>query len=259
MEILNMSFDDYLSYDAISRSDLNLVEKSPEHYIRKSEIYKSTRSMDVGTMFHSFLLEPDVFFEKSCILEKNLDSRKKEDRALKIINELEGKKIIQKKDFELLKKMHEGVKRNRMASKLICGGLSEMTLIGKDKNTGLKIKCRPDYMIDVDKSKAIILDIKTTQSARDVDFMRSMYAYNYHIQQHMITSLLLQKYEQVDFYFIVCEKESLYSCVVYNLSDDIMRFAETKYNNLMAKIKQCKEDGVYNGYENKTLTLTQWR
>jgi hypothetical protein len=259
MQILNMSFEDYLSYDAISRSDLNLIEQSPEHYARKSEIHKSSKAMDIGTLFHCFLLEPDVFFEQTYILDRNLDSRKKADKELKNELKLSGKNVIEKKDFELLKKLHEGVRRNRMASKLICGGLPEMTLLGVDEKTGLKIKSRPDYMISVDKKKAIVIDIKTAKSARDVDFMRSLYTNNYHVQQHMITYLLLQKYEQVDFYFVVCEKESLCSCVVYNLSNDIMRFAETKYNNLMAKIKQCKEEGIYEGYENKTLSSTQWR
>lgn len=255
MDIVDISFDKYKELDAISRSDLNLLEISAEHFLRKDEIFKESKSLDIGTAFHHFLLEPDLFFEKYIILDKGQSKRTKSGQEIKKMCDEKGMNLLNNCDFELIKKMHNGVRRNNLATRLIMDGMSEMTLIGVDEKTGIKIKARPDFMTEISGDEVTVIDLKTSKSARDTDFMRSVYKYNYHIQQYMIITLLKQKYKKVNFYFVVCEKESLYSCVVYTLSDDILMFAEEKYRDLMDYLKDCKDTGVYTGYKNKTLTL----
>ena len=59
--IENMSNADYHAHSAISKSGLDLIEKSPAHFFYAER--EKTKEMVIGSAFHDLVLLPETFNE----------------------------------------------------------------------------------------------------------------------------------------------------------------------------------------------------
>ncbi len=79
-----ISNDEYHNSEGISRSRLMLLDKSPYHYWYEmlsgmAEGKTATRALNIGAIFHTLLLEPELFAKEYVVkpdIEKNMSYRR---------------------------------------------------------------------------------------------------------------------------------------------------------------------------------------
>ena len=253
-EILNKP----LSYSGIKK-----LLKSPYHYlISQQKGYESTPDTIFGDAVHTMLLEPDEFYKKFIVIDK--DERPEPDKTMaskankEWKKELEEKAINEKKDvidniqFNILKAMVKTAKKE--FEKYIEFSTAfeqniEDTIIYDGINSQ-KVRGRVDLISDT-----FVADYKTTQDASPEAFGKACANYMYHMQGALYIDIV-----GVDtFVFLTQEKEKPYLCAIY-----MMQRGSEEYNKGVELYKKgceilakCKiENTLQIGYRepnNKTL------
>jgi exodeoxyribonuclease VIII len=176
--VLDMPIEEYHNHDSISNSGLSLVSRSPAHYAFASP-WSSTRAKEIGTAFHTALLEPERFEEEYFITEETVRTKVAyKDAAAKF----GGDKTLTKNEGESVKVMLESIRSNPSALELFeKEGFAEVSFFWIDKETGSRCRCRFDWLT-VDGEA---VDLKKTQDCREYAFSKSLHAYRYHCQAAM--------------------------------------------------------------------------
>jgi len=97
----------YYDRSEISHSDLKLIDISIYKYLNREDV--STDAMKFGTMFHTYILENELF-AKDYVIE-NIDGRTKEGKARKLIIESELKQVCSTEQFQLISEMGTAIKK----------------------------------------------------------------------------------------------------------------------------------------------------
>lgn len=247
-----------------SKSALDLIDKSPAHYIAwlKSD-REPTPAQSFGSALHCAVLTPRLYHEQYAI-EPNIDKRTKIGKELyqEFIEKSEGKAPITSEQASKIEEMKTALFSHSLASKLITNGEAEQSFFWIDPRTGLLCKCRPDYL----RYDGICIDLKTTEDSRFKSFQRSSYNYRYHVQGAYFIDGIFQatKKECSDFVIIAIEKEPPYGIMVYRLDDLAIDTGRVSYGMNLDTAKDFKENPdkyttVYPESENPVeLTLPAW-
>lgn len=266
----NDSNEDYHgNKDYIGSSSVKLYKKSPLHYITNK--VESTPALEFGTLYHTYILEPDKFkdeyfiFDDSTICEELtsgafMDDKGKQifaksPRSTKIYKEwysnqmtiAGGKKTISIEEFEMIKKMKDALFSHPYARYLLTGGVSELSHY--TELNGVKVKIRPDHMF---RKKKICVDLKTAKSAKHDEFPKNAYDLGYHISASMYSDVLEQIYtpgEPWTFFFVVQEKTFPYAFNIFKSSPQFMSIGQYEYEILLEQHKYCLENNDYRGYQ----------
>ena len=79
---LGVPADEYRAFDAISRSDLLLCQKSLRQFkFSKDNPSPPTDPMIIGSAFHCLVLEPDEFHKRYAVAPEKIDRRTKVGKA----------------------------------------------------------------------------------------------------------------------------------------------------------------------------------
>ena len=179
IEMRRMSNADYhADTTSISNSLITQILKSPAHaraYLDGART-EPTAAMIFGTAAHCRILEPDVFFSTYVAIEG--DKRTKEIKLQVEDAVAHGKIVISRTEYEALEAMSKAVHLHPSAGDLLFDGEAEMSHFWTDGDTGLKCKCRPDFLT----MDGVCVDLKTTDDASPEGFARSVATYGYHRQ-----------------------------------------------------------------------------
>lgn len=251
---------DYHAADAYSNSKLTLAARSKAHLlhaIEHPEQRVETPAMKMGTAVHCAVLEPDEFLKRYECEPDDLNRRTKEGRAF-ISDKLDAGIIVLKRDeFEGCLKIRDKVHAHPVVGSPLKNGLgvAELSLFDTCPSTGLKIKCRPDYLI---QDLGIIFDLKTTVSAEPRAFANSCAKYRYHVQEafyrYVYWCALDAKVN--DFLFIAVEKSAPYEMAVFDLDEAAKLEGERLVQLELEAIAQCVESGEWPGYGDGIIELT---
>ena len=257
----DISHDEYHGIEAVSNSYLSRLNKCPAAAKIKQE---ETPAMIFGSAFHSLLLEGVWAFEnRFAVVPEGIDKRTKAGKeSWQAFTEANiGRELISKDDYDKMSEMASAVAYHPFAAKVLSEGRSEMSVFWEDKDTGLYCKCRPDRIPDGDHG--VIVDVKTTTSARKQDFVNTVVRYNYYRQ----ASFYVDGYNTVTncnvdaFIFIAVEKEPPYMVGCFALSDVDIDYGRLRYRALIIKEKEYRDKDFYPHYEDEGLieiNLPSW-
>lgn len=253
-----MTNKEYHNAEGVSKSDLDLVHKSPLHYITAKNSPKvQTEALLFGSALHKFVLENNEFSSEFTTAPL-CDRRTKEGKAIyaDFLKKSVGKEVITSEYLKKIQLMAEVIHKHPIASKLLTGGQAEQSYFYDDGETMLK--CRPDYI----KGRYCI-DLKTTQSAKPEDFMKSAYKYRYYVQAYWYLKVLKALGKDIDnFIFIVVEKEPPYAICVYFASEEFLKLGGIEAEADLCEYKKCLKSGIWYGYDEipevHSLDLPQW-
>jgi hypothetical protein len=202
----SLTNDEYRKVKAWSKSDLDLISKSPAlvEWVRNAPVDKDI-CPNLGTAVHSAVLEPDLFSSEYARLP-NIDMRSKagKDAADSINREIaaSGKIALDSSTYNQVIAMRDSVLAHPVARTLFTSeGVSEVSIFGEIN--GVKVKCRPDRIVDESVlGRHIIADLKTTA---DIDkFNWSVRDYRYHVQDSFYSEIYEQlKGHAPQFLFVV--------------------------------------------------------
>ena len=255
--------------DYIGSTSVKLYKKSPLHY--KTHKVETSPALEFGTLYHTFVLEPDKFkeeyylFDDSIICEELVSGAYFDDkgkqifakspRANKIYKEwfanqmiiCNDRKMVGNEELEMIKKMKDTLFSHPYARYLLTGGISELSHY--TELNGVKVKVRPDHMF---RKKKICVDLKTAKSAKHDEFPRAAYDLGYHVSAAMYSDVLEQIYtpgEPWTFFFVVQEKTFPYAFNIFKSSPQFMSIGQYEYEILLEQHRYCLENDDYRGYQ----------
>ena len=254
-----MTNKEYHNTQAIGKSMLFNMAKSPAYYKYKLENKEETDAMTFGSAFHKLVLEPNEFNEEYAVLSK-IDKRTTIGKAQFAQFELDNlnKTIISYADFNIMQEMNYSLMQNKFAMELINNSKHETSHFWIDSKTGLNCKCRPD--MDHLKSK-LIIDLKTCNNADTDTFSRDCLKYGYHLQAaHYLDSFKNLSYQ---FMFLCIEKKPPYSINILIADEEFIAQGKILQEKLLKELKYCIDNNVFYGYNGKnnspnTLSLPYW-
>lgn len=165
----------------------------------------------------------------------------------------EGKTPILFHEVKTIREMVKAVRADPLASKLLApsDGIAEASMFWADRETGVELRGRIDFLRKPDGSGRLKLpDYKTAKSADPRQFARSMADYNYPISAaNYIDGLIELEYaSEIEFLYVVQEKTAPYLVsVIGQKPDDIARGRLMK-RKAIHTFKTCTERNEWPGY-----------
>lgn len=243
----DMPNDDYHSNPGLSKSSLDLVNKSIQHLVQRQLVRTETPAMVLGTAVHSAVLEPDNWPD-AYMRGPNADARSKEWLQAAEIARKMGDTIMKPADYDKVELMADQVHQNHdpVIKAIKAGqGIAEGSLFTSHPTTGMLLKVRPDYILPELK---ICADLKTTMDASPAGFASSCGKFRYDVQAALYTDCLAQTYGgEWTFVFIAVENRPPWNVAVYTLGDESLIQAQRAYNEDIRKFINWHE-----GYSDTT-------
>lgn len=247
----------YDKIDAVRRSELWEIRKSPAHYLYAvNNPQPDTPALKFGTAAHKFVLEKDDFWNHY-VLAPECDRRTKAGKELwgSFCADLEetGKSGINAADYATITDMDEAIMQNPTAVQLLKTGRHEVPVEWTEATTGELCKCRPDVITEYNGQKYIV-DYKTTTSCESGHFERSCRIYGYKLQAAMyLDGIFSDTLEPYRFAFVAQEKNPPYAVRVYFCDDGFIDEGTEMFRELIGIYHKCKQAGSWPGYEDEVL------
>lgn len=258
--VYDITNEQYHASEGISRSKLMLLDKSPYHFWYEtlsglSEKQESTPAMNIGSAFHTMLLEPAKFQIEFAIAPK-VDRRTKLGKEeWELFNEnSKGKIILTDDQFSKVSKMVELVSKHEIVTTLLDEAVYEQSIFWTDAETGLQFKTRPDIW-----SSKMVVDLKTTADASLYSFARSALNYGYYLQAGMAyeaCKAIGKPFEM--FVILACEKEAPHVPAVYIMKDEALQFGIDQFTNYKKRLKECFDSNKWEGYLVQELSVPKY-
>jgi exodeoxyribonuclease VIII len=210
--------EEYHADPAVSASHLHMVARSPYHYWAR-------------------YINPDRITP--------------EPTAAMRLGSLKGITPVSAGDMDAALAMASAVRSHQAAAALLRSGQPEQSFWWDDSDTGLRCKCRPDWL-----NGATVVDLKTTTDASPAGFAKSCAAFRYHVQaSHYLAGLPAER-----FIFIAVEKTYPYAVGVYQLDADAMQRGDELRKQNMRMIADCRAINEWPGYSTtcESLSLPKW-
>ena len=241
------------------------VPAEAKHYMDNPPEHKEC--FRVGSAIHSYILEPGSF-GMTYLIGLDRPRRSNADKAawdewfvehggevgtvdrpaaewFPKFEQDSGRHIVTPDELTMLKAMGESIKSNPEARELLEAGRPEVSLFWTDPGTGLRLRCRPDFMND------FASDLKSIQGVRDHEIARTVGQFGYAIQQvHYLHGIQAVTGEVVPFPFIFISKTAPYLCRVIALGDETVAAAYRQWRDYMNKLDQCLQRDEWPGIPN---------
>ena len=282
--IVGMPIEVYHSHEGLSNSGLKMLLDCPARYYYKylsgEYEYQEKPHFKIGKAAHCYILEGANEFTKkywhnpyaklvkediiNILLTKNF-----KETELKKMKVVELKELllevmgIEPKEIELTDSelnqvisLAKAIRENPLAKGAFSQkGKSEVSLFWQDEETGIWLKCRPDWLPD---NHVNIPDYKTCQSVNPKTFYYDFIKYGYHVQSAMYQEGIRAVFgdEVESFFFVAQEKEPPYISQVYLCDSSITLYGLKAMRNGIEKYIECKEKGVWETYSDRVIQMS---
>jgi len=256
----NISNEEYHASSAISRSKLMLLDKSPYHfwyemYSGLAEKKDPTPAMNIGSAFHTLLLEPDLFAKEFAVSPK-IDRRttKGKEEYAAFIEHNADKTILTDDQYAKALVMSNHVKQHEIVTTLLDESVFEQSIFWTDAETGIQFKTRPDIW-----SSKMVVDLKTTSDASVYGFTRSALNYGYYLQAGMAFEACRAIGKPFEMFVILAtEKDAPYVPAVLIMDEKALQFGIEQFNVYKKKLKACLDADKWPGYPVQELSIPKF-
>ena len=255
---------------SISSSGLKtLLNKSPAHYWYDSALNPDRPAESdkphfaVGKAAHDMLLLNERFADSYHVTLEGFSRAKTKAMADEIAEceaaEADGKTILSFEQAATVRAMCAALKANKLASAALSNGDSEVTLAWQDKETGVWLRARPDFL---PKRRQIIPDLKTAADASPRGFQRAMANLGY----AQSAALYLDGIETIfgerpsHWIHVVMEKEPPHVVALYELPAEDIERGRWLNRTAVRRFAECLSADRWPGYSDQPtlLGLPQW-
>lgn len=228
---------------AFSSSQIKTVLEDIELFYRKHITKELTQesipAFDIGTYYHTAILEPEKLKDECVVWTGARRAGKEWD----LFKETHARKaIITQSELEQAINLIEATKRNTVAMDLLSKGEAEVSFYGTLMN--LPIKGRTDW-IYLGKDESYIIDLKsTTGNAKDVFKTKNkIESYGYDLSAslyvdlvNMVLSALQINCKPVTNFFWVFASKDICNSAVFAASEEMLRVGRRKYEYCLRQI-----------------------
>ena len=259
-KIYDMSAAEYHTGPGVSKSMLDKID--PPARLRAymdAPKEEPTPSMILGTLAHLAILQPDLFEDGKShhVRPDGLSFASKDGKAWRESHQ--DKPILSEDDIANISGMASAVQNNPLAAAMLRTGNAEQSVYAKHKYTELLRRGRLDWLTEDAKGRPCIVDLKTTDDARE--FERKIAAFRYHVQHAYYVDLLDGVgIPGAAFIFIVVERVAPFGVRLVQLDTESIKIGRDAYEHDLATFAECELNGVWPGYSEKitTVGLPDW-
>ena len=245
-----LSYADYSSWMAIRHSMLEKLRRTPAHAFEAiKNPPRETDALAFGHAFHTALLEPDLFARDFYVLPK-MDMRLKasKESAAALESENPGRIAVKEADARAIAGMKAAIQNHETAAELLHEGQSELSMVWNDGLTGELCKGRIDHLGKLGCDRWII-DIKTTQSAEEREFQKSMATFGYHRQLAFYRAgAMTLRPDAYRCAIVAVEKEAPYCVQVFEIDEKALEQGAREFRHHLAVFLRCRETGDWPAY-----------
>ncbi|CCW14640.1 hypothetical protein EBESD8_52100 [Rhodococcus aetherivorans] len=174
----------------------------------------------------------------------------------------EGKVPLKAADYDTAAAMAASIRRHPVAAALFQDGAAEQSLYWRDPDTGIMLRCRPDWLPPNRTGRLLVVDLKTSTSANPDKFAKSCAEYGYHQQAawYLEGIAALQLADDAAFLFVVQSKTPPFEVTVNELDHESILLGRRLNRHAIDVYAECVESGVWPGYghEVNRITLPAW-
>lgn len=226
-----------------------------------------SRSMDLGTLVHAMVLEPQTFEEKYHVAAGPMNAKtgkpygRDSDAYRTWANGL-TKTIIRPEDYALAKQMEHGVLFNDVAAEIfeLSEGFPESVL--RAEYGGLACQIKMDW--ECEMNRTTIVDLKTCSDLDAFvkwDWKKFLYANQLAFYRSIYHEVYgkSQMFAGVDVLLVAVESQYPFRCGVFEIGDLELDDAEEENRKAIAELIQCIETNTWPTRFEKTRTLGRIR
>jgi exodeoxyribonuclease VIII len=252
-----MTNKEYHAHPAISKSGLDLINKSPAHFkwARENPV-EQTPAMRIGSLTHLAVLEPDSF-SSECVVVPSIDRRTKAGKADwdAFVAENPGRELITSEEHSKFMAIRDAVYAHSIAGKLLRKiEAVEVSTFWEDLETAVGCKCRPDAVLQ----NGMLLDLKTTTDAGQ-GFALSVRKFRYHVQAAFYGDGMGGG-DMHPMIFVAVETSPPHLVCCHVIAPDSLQCGRETYKRNLRTFAECQATGVWPGYPEtiNTIELPNW-
>jgi len=260
-----LSFEEYEKLEGLRASGLKLLHRSPAHF--KSHAERETPALRFGRLFHLAMQNGERFMDLLRV-EPDFVGFTRDGKESSRSKEAKEKKEQWKKDLpkecivmthaeaDTLIGMVRAVQAHRLLKNLIKNGVRETSLQVDDPETGLKLKCRPDFISET----GYCVDFKTTIDARPRQFIRHIfdehgYFYILSAAHYAHCGKVSGAYRSDRFFFVAIEKEPPHGITVFPMDSGCLDVGESHRGPLTKLYAKCLREDDWPCYPVKAVPV----
>lgn len=239
---------DYFKTDMLSNSSIQKLLQSPLAYLQRNDI-KETPAMQIGTAFHTFILENDKFFDNYVIKPDGMNFVTKDGKAWR---DEQTKIIIDSDVYENFQKQYENIYKHPY-SYLLRDGEIEIEKEVYFNYNGVECKMKIDLY---NKTHNTIIDLKSiadcskSENATRYDYLTQSVFYRIGMQS--VNDLNFEN----DFYFVFSEKANPFGCKWIELSEQTTALGLEKIHKAMEIYNKLRNNELwYLDYSENIITV----
>lgn len=250
----------YHGWAAVSNSWLSQLRRSPAHLRHCLDHgFGESEAKTIGTAVHAATLEPHKFAELYAIgPDVKLNTKEGKEQWGQFVEANPGKAHLRGEVGAAVLGMREAILAHPKARQLLeATGLTEVSAVWNDAETGLRCKMRADRLL---ADAAIIWDLKTTSDASPEAFARDAGKFGYYRQSAFYLHGIAGFCPCDLFLHIVVESKPPYAVGVYAICDSDIELGWRHCQRLLQKYAECQQRREWPGYCDgiRTISLPAW-
>lgn len=257
--VINMPNEAYHSHPSISKSSLDLVNRSMAHYVYATP-FQATRHMEIGTAIHAAMFEHERY-KRDYVLLPNVKDRRASEYKQAVKATGTSELVLVGHEADKVNGMYQSVQLNRQAQEILQQpGWPEISLFCEHPAAPEVLRCRFDWLT----KSGIGLDLKKVQDVRYDKFQRSVGSYRYHVQEAFYRFVYHQVFDKPldSFKFLCVEEQPPHSNKLYTLDDEAVEVGTRAWTDDMQEFMQYNHNGgeLPNGLvqEEELMSLPGW-
>jgi hypothetical protein len=262
--VSGIGIEQYHAQPDVSKSQLDDLELSPAIFFARHraegrpEREEKAGQLE-GHLAHCAILEPEEF-EKRYVIGPTLNRNTKAWKEFVEANA--GRVAIQHDQYETATRQAVSVHGLPEIGDTFAVGQPEVSAFWIDDETGVRCRCRPDWVHDCGDSGVILVDVKTYSVASPNEFRRQVARKRYDVQ----AAFYSDGYEQASgrrvlgFLFAAVETEYPYAANAFMLDEDSLNAGRAKYRKNLRTYAECERTNTWPGYSTgiDVIRLPQW-
>lgn len=256
-----MVWSDYNRLDAYRSSDIRIAaERSLAHMEAQRDLVtedESTALQIKGSALHARLLDADEWslYAQAPAWLTNKSRKKDKEEWARLVKEHGEPYVLKHHEYADVVGQAERILSKPLLRTALKDGRSELTFVWPDKDTGLWCKARLDWLTTIGP-RVTILDLKGTGDARRHAFQYKIRDYRYDLQgAHYDAAVAFFGIKSDDYTLLASEWVKPYECKLFRMRERTMVLAETQRAQIMERIAEAEQTGIWPGYPDEPETI----
>jgi PDDEXK-like domain of unknown function (DUF3799) len=255
---------EYHADEAVGNSMLSSLKDSPAHcyalHMAPGRPERAeTDALRLGTLTHTAVLEPAQYKARYTVKPEGLNLSTKEGKAWK--GAMGSLEIITQDEAQMVESQRAAILGNAELASLFASGRPEMSAFWIDSATGLRCKCRPDWLHFTGPNRVRVVDLKTTNDITLDSVSKSIGNFGYHRQQaHYTRGLEACGLVVEDFVFAFVTKAYPFFALPYRIEDASLAQGYEEVSELLSLFSNCKRANEWplSGAGVQSVGLPRW-